>query len=163
MRVHLANHRLKRKSIDLPIMFRIVRCSAVLLQASSILLSASRSRSIATMKTVRNDGIGGKGVIHLPSSGKYSNVVVWLHGLGDTADGWASLMPELRLADTKFILPTAETRPISLNGGMPMPGMRTRNRGPNLIEPVICLMVSTIYACFYCVFRLFLQSHPASF
>lgn len=31
-------------------------------------------------------------------------------------------MPELGLDDTKFILPTADTRPISLNMGMPMPG-----------------------------------------
>ena len=43
-------------------------------------------------------------------------------GLGDTADGWASLMPQLGLENTKFILPTAPARPISLNGGSPMPG-----------------------------------------
>lgn len=42
--------------------------------------------------------------------GEYKNVVVWLHGLGDTADGWASSMPQLGLKDTKFILPTAEER-----------------------------------------------------
>lgn len=31
-------------------------------------------------------------------------------------------MPSLGIDDTKFILPTASVRPISLNGGMPMPG-----------------------------------------
>ena len=42
--------------------------------------------------------------------GAYKNVVVWLHGLGDTADGWSGSMPALGVADTKFILPTADTR-----------------------------------------------------
>lgn len=74
------------------------------------------------MQTIRSDGLKGKGITYLPSSGSYSNVLIWLHGLGDTADGWASMMPELKLKDTKFILPTADVRPISLNGGMPMPG-----------------------------------------
>jgi hypothetical protein len=31
-------------------------------------------------------------------------------------------MPSLGLKDTKIVLPTADTIPISLNGGMPMPG-----------------------------------------
>ncbi len=31
-------------------------------------------------------------------------------------------MPSLDLADTKFVLPTAPTRPITLNGGMQMTG-----------------------------------------
>ncbi len=49
-------------------------------------------------------------------------MVIWLHGLGDTADGWASFMPSIGLEDTKFILPTAPTRPITLNMGMQMTG-----------------------------------------
>lgn len=57
-----------------------------------------------------------------PSSGSYSNVVLWLHGLGDTADGWADMMPSFSLEDTKFILPTAASIPISINGGMEMNG-----------------------------------------
>lgn len=71
---------------------------------------------------IRNDGHGGKGVIILPQTGAYTNVVIWFHGLGDTADGWAGSMPSLGIPDTKFILPTATTRPISLNFGMAMPG-----------------------------------------
>lgn len=76
----------------------------------------------ATMQTIRSDSLGGRGVAFIPNSGVYKNVLVWMHGLGDTADGWASLMPSFGLKDTKFILPTANTRPISLNGGMKMPG-----------------------------------------
>ncbi|KAJ1437657.1 lysophospholipase-like protein II [Ochromonadaceae sp. CCMP2298] len=74
------------------------------------------------MKTVRADGIGGRGITYVPKSGEYSGLLIFLHGLGDTADGWASLMPSLGLKDTKIVLPTADTIPISLNGGMPMPG-----------------------------------------
>lgn len=58
----------------------------------------------------------------VPSSGSYENVVFFFHGLGDTADGWARAMPDLALENTKFILPTAPSRPISLNGGYSMPG-----------------------------------------
>lgn len=49
--------------------------------------------------------------------------VVVLHGLGDTAMGWADVakmwadaMPRVR-----FVLPTAPMRPVTLNGGMSMP------------------------------------------
>eukprot|EP01033_Poteriospumella_lacustris_P008686 gene8685-6247_t len=66
--------------------------------------------------------MGGRGVTFTPTSGTYSNVVVWMHGLGDTADGWASMMPSLGIRDTKFIVPTAKSRPITINMGMPMPG-----------------------------------------
>lgn len=79
------------------------------------------ARSIA-MQASRGDGGGGKGIVLLPKSGTYSKVVFWFHGLGDTADGWSGLMPELKVDDCKFILPTAPERPITINGGYEMPG-----------------------------------------
>lgn len=58
-----------------------------------------------------------------PKAGTHSGTMVFMHGLGDSADGWidtirqyAQMMPWI-----KFIVPTAPTRPITLNGGMPMP------------------------------------------
>ena len=65
---------------------------------------------------------GGKGITLTPRSGIYSKVVLWFHGLGDSADGWANMMPEFELENTKFILPTASSIPISINGGMEMNG-----------------------------------------
>ena len=65
-----------------------------------------------TLKRIAGDGLGGLGVTFTPKTASYTNVVIWLHGLGDTADGWASMMPQLGLANTKFILPTAPTRPV---------------------------------------------------
>ena len=42
------------------------------------------------------------------------SAVVWLHGLGDTAHGWAALMQQLALPmpHTRFELPTAPERPV---------------------------------------------------
>ena len=66
-----------------------------------------------------------------------------MHGLGDTADGWASLMPSLGLTETKFILPTATNKPITkmmptiqaktLSMGSPQIGATTKT-------PEICLV-----------------------
>ena len=59
-----------------------------------------------------------------PRAGDPTAVVFMLHGLGDTAAGWTDVAFMLRDAvpHAKWVLPTAPTRPITLNGGMPMPG-----------------------------------------
>ena len=78
---------------------------------------------ILSMKSIRTeDGVVGKGIVLVPRSGDYRHVVIWMHGLGDTADGWASLMHTFGLEHTKFILPTAPKRPISLKDGAEMNG-----------------------------------------
>lgn len=53
----------------------------------------------------------------------HSASCIFMHGLGDTANGfagvchaWAMEMPHVR-----FVLPTAPTSPVTLNGGMRMP------------------------------------------
>lgn len=52
--------------------------------------------------------------------------VIWLHGLGDTAAGWSFLPGYLAgkggFDHVDFLLPTAPTIPITVNGGMAMPG-----------------------------------------
>lgn len=50
-------------------------------------------------------------------------LVFLMHGLGDTAAGWSDVAQMLSpaLPYAKFVLPTAATQPVSLNGGMPMP------------------------------------------
>ena len=71
------------------------------------------------MKRISGDGMGGKGVIWIPQNG-YENVCIFFHGLGDTALGWAVVMPSLTIEKTKFILPTATPRSVSLNNGLNM-------------------------------------------
>ena len=53
--------------------------------------------------------------------------LVFLHGLGDTPAGWSSLqytLPQIipRLGQLEYVFPPAPTIPISINGGMRMPG-----------------------------------------
>eukprot|EP00428_Durinskia_dybowskii_P078333 CAMPEP_0170361214 /NCGR_PEP_ID=MMETSP0117_2-20130122/3689_1 /TAXON_ID=400756 /ORGANISM="Durinskia baltica, Strain CSIRO CS-38" /LENGTH=184 /DNA_ID=CAMNT_0010615569 /DNA_START=127 /DNA_END=678 /DNA_ORIENTATION=+ len=72
------------------------------------------------MQASRSDGAGGQGIHFVPKSGQYKNLLIFLHGLGDTADNWASIMPSLQIADTKIVLPTARMRPILFDEGMLM-------------------------------------------
>ena len=53
--------------------------------------------------------------------------LIFLHGLGDTPAGWSSLeyqLPSIKpsLSNLTYIFPPAPTIPISINGGMTMPG-----------------------------------------
>ena len=75
-----------------------------------------------SMQASRSDGAGGQGIHFVPKSGQYKNLLIFLHGLGDTADNWASIMPSLQIADTKIVLPTARMRPILFDEGMLMSG-----------------------------------------
>lgn len=60
-------------------------------------------------------------ILHPPQAADAS--VIWLHGLG--ADRYDFLpvaeMLQERLATTRFILPQAPTRPVTINGGWSMP------------------------------------------
>jgi len=67
------------------------------------------------------DTVGGKGAVFTPSK-KATHAVIFMHGLGDTCDGWASTLGGLTLdVPIRFILPTAKIKSVTLNGGMPMP------------------------------------------
>ena len=64
----------------------------------------------------------GELVVQKPS-GQHSATVIILHGLGDTGHGWKAAASQISLGPhVKFVFPTAPTRPITLNMGMPMPG-----------------------------------------
>uniref|UniRef100_A0A8D9ABH2 palmitoyl-protein hydrolase n=2 Tax=Cacopsylla melanoneura TaxID=428564 RepID=A0A8D9ABH2_9HEMI len=57
----------------------------------------------------------------IEANSKQTSSLIFLHGLGDTGHGWASSMAELKPPHTKVICPTADTMPVTLNGGYPMP------------------------------------------
>ena len=70
----------------------------------------------------------GPTVVQNASSGKHTATLIFLHGLGDTGNGIAAIGQALvtaapALSHIKFIFPTAPRRPVSMNGGMTMPGM----------------------------------------
>lgn len=51
--------------------------------------------------------------------------VIWLHGLGADGNDFVPIVPELQLPDghgIRFVFPHAPSRPITINGGMEMPG-----------------------------------------
>lgn len=55
---------------------------------------------------------------------EYDKVVVIMHGLGDSAEGFADVAQmfaaQPSMAKVKFVLPTAPVQPVTLNGGMAM-------------------------------------------
>jgi phospholipase/carboxylesterase len=47
--------------------------------------------------------------------------VIWLHGLGASNHDFDPVIPELRTPYLRFVFPAAPVRPVTINGGMPMP------------------------------------------
>lgn len=59
----------------------------------------------------------------LEAEGTHKATIVWLHGLGDSGNGFAPIAPELKLDPSlgvKFIFPHAPIRPVTINNGMEM-------------------------------------------
>ncbi|XP_026817282.1 acyl-protein thioesterase 1-like [Rhopalosiphum maidis] len=57
----------------------------------------------------------------ISSSAKQSATVIFLHGLGDSGNGWAEAMTRIRQPYVKVICPSASPMPVSLNQGFRMP------------------------------------------
>lgn len=73
--------------------------------------------SVTTHRTL----LSGDGVVVEASSGSASAAVIFMHGLGDSGDGWAPAFPLDGLPHVRFILPSASSIPVTLNGGFVMP------------------------------------------
>lgn len=63
------------------------------------------------------------GTISYTPKGKHSLTIIFLHGLGDTAEGWADRGKTWckQLPETRVVLPTAPAQAVTINGGMKMP------------------------------------------
>jgi len=62
--------------------------------------------------------------IEIETAPKPDASVIWLHGLGDTGDGWSQVVPGLALPKTmrvRFIFPHAPKMPVAINNGYVMP------------------------------------------
>ncbi|CAG9862089.1 unnamed protein product [Phyllotreta striolata] len=57
----------------------------------------------------------------IAATAKHTGTLIFLHGLGDTGQGWASAMAIVRPPHVKVICPTAPTMPVTLNAGFHMP------------------------------------------
>ncbi|PIO77141.1 acyl-protein thioesterase 1 family protein [Teladorsagia circumcincta] len=52
----------------------------------------------------------------------HTSTVIFLHGLGDSGDGWADVFAnEIRNDNTKYIHPSSASRPVTLNMGLSIP------------------------------------------
>ncbi|WP_042152814.1 MULTISPECIES: alpha/beta hydrolase [unclassified Pseudoalteromonas] len=63
-----------------------------------------------------------KSVICEPQ-GQHKATVIWLHGLGDSGDGFAPIVPQLEIPNeigVKFIFPHAPIRAVTINNGIEM-------------------------------------------
>ena len=54
------------------------------------------------------------------SAGEARSSVIWLHGLGADGHDFESIPPMLGLPHTRFVLPHAPRRPVTINGGFVM-------------------------------------------
>jgi phospholipase/carboxylesterase len=62
--------------------------------------------------------------IEIETSPQPDASVIWLHGLGDTGDGWSQVVPGLALPPTmrvRFLFPHAPRMPVAINNGFVMP------------------------------------------
>lgn len=57
----------------------------------------------------------------LPPRGEHRHTLIFMHGLGDSSAGFASLFQSLPLPHTRVVLPNAPVQPVSVNGGARMP------------------------------------------
>ena len=61
--------------------------------------------------------------VEIEAQGTHKATIIWLHGLGDSGNGFAPIAPELKLDPSlgvKFIFPHAPVRPVTINNGMKM-------------------------------------------
>ncbi len=68
------------------------------------------------MKTLKNN------IIIQPKS-EHTHTLIFLHGLGDSAEGFKSVFEEggpLNFPNLKVVLPTAPKKPVSMNNGYTM-------------------------------------------
>jgi len=57
----------------------------------------------------------------IPSAVKQTATIIFLHGLGDSGQAWAEILPEMRPLHAKIICPSAPIQTVTLNNGMAMP------------------------------------------
>ncbi len=92
----------------------------------SMAMRAAEQSSQSQTQTMQLQNRNGIERIELQSGeGTPKHAVIWLHGLGATADDFVPVVPHLGLdagRPVRFVFPQAPDRPITINGGMRMPG-----------------------------------------
>ena len=61
--------------------------------------------------------------VEYPAKATHKATIIWLHGLGDSGEGFLPVAPQLALPDelgVRFVFPHAPVQPVTINGGMAM-------------------------------------------
>lgn len=111
------------KSAQFALRARVVggKLSSVLFVAA---VSARCVSSASSVKMTHTQSVNGSTIVLAPSSGKHDSVVVFMHGLGDSGHGWIDAVEDVfapALKTTKFMVPSAGSMPVTVNGGYVMP------------------------------------------
>ena len=117
----LHHHQTMLKHISQPLILLILHLAVTACQDQSPAYTNQREEtpplnSAASIELIFPDSAA-------PESIKHS--IIWLHGLGATANDFPPIVPHLNLNKSRpirFIFPQAPDRPITINGGMRMPG-----------------------------------------
>lgn len=82
------------------------------------------SRAVSKRNISSTSAVAMVDPVVVPALAKQTSTVIMLHGLGDVGSSWVPISEEFSadLPNTKFIFPTAPTRPITVNMGMSMTG-----------------------------------------
>eukprot|EP01135_Chromosphaera_perkinsii_P007237 Nk52_evm45s745 gene=Nk52_evmTU45s745 len=86
--------------------------------------SSSSSRKNPLSKSNRNNNnmsIHKLSSVVINPSAKHTATVIFMHGLGDSGNGWSPVMNMLKAPHVKYICPNAPDQPVTLNMGMKMP------------------------------------------
>ena len=99
---------------------------------SAILLLGFVCTMMANSENIKTDSnmdhksmTNNKSIVLVHGKEEPTHAIIWLHGLGASADDFPSVVPELGLnkdRSIRFIFPQAPDRSITINGGMRMPG-----------------------------------------
>jgi len=92
-------------------------------------VSSSYHTSLLFQTKMDNKDSASDDILTNTTSSKDKAAIIFLHGLGDSPDGWSSLTealpnmrPSLSNLDITYVFPPANTIAITVNGGEKMPG-----------------------------------------
>ena len=100
-----------------------MRAAPIVLLLGLFLLSTNLLSSPPTL--TKQMSVQDQTIELIHGSGEVNHAIIWLHGLGATSSDFPPIVPELGLSPDRtirFIFPQAPSRPITINGGMVMPG-----------------------------------------
>jgi len=112
--------------------------SSFCLLLTSLLASDRHSASMASKPGSSSSSALARSAYVIEPSKPHHNTIIWLHGLGDSSDGFKHLFNSIKPPNTRIVLPNAPIQPITINGGASMRAwydIISLDRDNNLLHP----------------------------